>query len=80
MGEGKRDFQRSEEGQGRKRGKIQYGKRRRRCTMEDRELGDSNKKVKDSRKARASQEPRGMTFAEISHKREREPVENIYRG
>jgi hypothetical protein len=37
--------------------------------------GGSNQKVSDARKARASQDPMGMTLAEIPCKREEEPVE-----
>ena len=36
----------------------------------------SNQKVPDTRKAKASQEPIGMTLAEIPHKGERELVES----
>ena len=42
--------------------------------------GGSNQKVPDARKARASQDPTGMTLAEIPHKGEGEPVETISRG
>jgi hypothetical protein len=41
---------------------------------------DSNQKVPDARKAKASQDPMEMTFAEISHKGKGEPVETIPRG
>jgi hypothetical protein len=44
------------------------------------ELGSSNKKVPFARKARASQDPTGMTLAEIFHKVEGEPDETISRG
>jgi hypothetical protein len=65
-----------EEGEGKKRDKIRYGKRRRRCTegqeIEQRciamrygELGDdNNQKVPDAKKARASQDTIRMTLAE----------------
>ena len=43
------------------------------------ELGDSNQKVPDVRKARASQDPMGMTLAETLHKGEGEPVKTISR-
>ena len=36
--------------------------------------GGSNQKVPDARKARASQDPTGMTLAEVPHKGEEEPV------
>ena len=36
---------------------------------------DSQQKVPDSRKARGSQDPKGMTLSEIPNKGEREPVE-----
>jgi hypothetical protein len=44
--------------------------------------GDSKryKKIPDARKARGSQEPTGMTLAEIPKKGEGEPVETISRG
>ena len=42
--------------------------------------GGSNQKVPDLRKARASQDPMGMTLAEIPHKGEGKPVETIFRG
>jgi hypothetical protein len=41
--------------------------------------GGSNQKVSDARKARASQDPTGMTLAEIPQKWEGEPVETISR-
>jgi hypothetical protein len=47
--------------------------------MGDGEPG-SNQKVPDARKARASQDPTGMTLAEITHKGEEEPVKTISRG
>jgi hypothetical protein len=76
------------EEEGKKRGRIRYGRRWRRCTegqeieqryiaMGDGELGGSNQKVPDARKARASQDPTRMTLAEISHKGEGEPFETI---
>jgi hypothetical protein len=40
----------------------------------------SNQKVSDARKARSSQDPTGMTSAEIPHRGKREPVETISRG
>ena len=54
-----------EEGEGKKRGRIRYGRRWRRCTegqeieqrcvaMGDGELGVATRKVPDARKARAS--------------------------
>jgi hypothetical protein len=79
-------------GGGEKEGKNQVWRRWRRCTegqeieqrcvaMGDEELGgDSNQKVPDARKARASQDPTGVTLAEIPHKGEGEPVETISRG
>ena len=36
--------------------------------MEDNELGDSKQKVPDATKARASEDPMMMEFAEIPHK------------
>jgi hypothetical protein len=40
----------------------------------------SHKKVPDAREARGSQDPTGMTLAEIPNKGEREPVETISSG
>jgi hypothetical protein len=40
----------------------------------------NNQKVPDARKARASQDPMGITLAEISHKGEGEPIETIAIG
>ena len=68
-----------------KKGRIRYGRRRKRCkegqkfgqrfvVMGDGELGDSNQKVPETRKARASQYPTGMILAEIPHKEEGEHV------
>ena len=45
--------------------------------MGDGELGGSNQKVPDARKARASQDPTRMTLAEIPNKGEGEPFETI---
>jgi hypothetical protein len=70
---------------------IRYGKRwgrsiegqeiEQRCVaMGDGELGGSHQKVPDARKARDSQDPTGMTLAEIPNKEEKEPVETISRG
>jgi hypothetical protein len=42
--------------------------------------GDSNQKVPDARKARASQDPTGMTLAEVPQKGEGKPAETISRG
>jgi hypothetical protein len=42
--------------------------------------GDCNQKDPDTRKARASQDPTGMTLSEIPHKEEGEPVKAISRG
>jgi hypothetical protein len=42
--------------------------------------GANNQKVPDARKARASQNPMGMTLAEIPNKGEKEPIETISRG
>jgi hypothetical protein len=42
--------------------------------------GGSNQKVPDARKARASQDPMGITLAKITHKGEVEPVKTISRG
>jgi len=72
------------------RGGVRCGRRWRRCTqgqeieqscvaMEDGERG-SNQKVPDARKTRASQDPTRMTLAEITPKREGEPVKIISRG
>ena len=44
------------------------------------ELGGSNQKVSDARKVRSSQDPIGMTLAEMPHKGEGEPVDTIARG
>jgi hypothetical protein len=41
--------------------------------------GGSHQQVSDARKARGSQDPTGMTLAEIPNKCEKEPVENISR-
>jgi hypothetical protein len=43
-------------------------------------MGNVRLGVADARKARASQDPLGMTLAEISHKEEGEPVETIPRS
>jgi hypothetical protein len=43
-------------------------------------LKKKKKKVPNARKARGSQDPTGMTLAEILNKEEREPVKNIWRG
>jgi hypothetical protein len=43
------------------------------------ELG-YHQNVPDARKARGSQNPTGMLLAELSNKREREPVEIIWRS
>ena len=40
----------------------------------------SNQKVPDARKARASQDPTGMTLAEVPQKGEGKPAETISRG
>jgi hypothetical protein len=48
--------------------------------MGDGDLGGSNQKVPESRKARASQYPMGMTSAEIPHKGKGEPVKTISTG
>jgi hypothetical protein len=72
------------------RGRIRYGRRWRRCTegqkieqscvaMGDRELGVATR-VPDARKARASQDPTGMTLAEIPNKEEGESIKTIARG
>ena len=42
--------------------------------------GHTNNKVPDTRKARASQDPMGMTLAEIPYKGEGEPIKTISRG
>ena len=47
--------------------------------MGDRELEGSHQKVPDARKARGSQDPTGMTLAEIPNKGEGEPEEIISR-
>ena len=39
-----------------------------------------NQEVSDARKARASQDPKGMALAEIPHKGEGEAVKTISRG
>ena len=44
------------------------------------ELGVATRKVPDTRKARAFQDPMGMTLAEIPHTGEGEPVKTISRG
>jgi hypothetical protein len=49
------------------------------CNNGDWELGIANK-VPDIRKARGSQDPTGMTLAEIPNTGEGEPVKNISRG
>jgi hypothetical protein len=41
---------------------------------------DIQQKVPDARKARGPQNPMGMILAEIPNKREREPVETMWRG
>jgi hypothetical protein len=82
-----------DEGEGKKRGRIRYGRRWRSCTKNweigqryvangDGELGGgggSNQKVPDVSKARVFQDPTGMTLADISHKGDGEPVETISR-
>jgi hypothetical protein len=61
-------------------GRIRYGRRWRKCTegqeieqryvaMGECETRDSNHKVADARKARASQDPTGMILAEIPQTR-----------
>jgi hypothetical protein len=45
------------------------------CSSKKWGTGGSNQKVPDARKARGSQDPTGMTLAEIPNKGEREPVE-----
>jgi hypothetical protein len=40
----------------------------------------SQQKVPDVRKATGSQDTTGMTLAEISNKRQREPVETLSKG
>ena len=77
------------EGKRKKKGRIWYG-RWRRCTegqkIEQRcvALGIGNRgnqqKVPDVKKARGSQDPMGITLAEIPNKSKREPVEAISRG
>jgi hypothetical protein len=42
--------------------------------------GGSHHKVPDARKARVSQNTKGMTLAEIPNKGKKEPVEKISRG
>ena len=46
----------------------------------DGKLGGSNQEVPDARKARASQDPTGMTLAEIPNKGERETIETIWKN
>jgi hypothetical protein len=41
--------------------------------------GSSQQKIPDARKSKGSQDPMGMTLAEILNKAEREPVETIFR-
>ena len=43
-------------------------------------IGSSHQQVPDARKARGSQDPTGMTLAEIPNKGEIEPVETISSG
>jgi hypothetical protein len=50
------------------------------CSSGGWETGNNNQKVPDAREARASQDPTGMTLAEILHRGEGEPVETIFRG
>jgi hypothetical protein len=47
--------------------------------MGDGELGGSNQKVPDTRKAIDYQDPTGIILAEIPHKGEGEPAETISR-
>jgi hypothetical protein len=47
------------------------------CSNGEWGTGGSNQKVPDARKARASQDPTGMTLAKIPYKGEGEPVETI---
>ena len=80
-----------EEGKGTKRDRIRYVRRWSKFTERVMKFyrgrwhgggwgnGGSNQKVPDARKARASQEPKGMTLSEIPHKGEGEPVTIIYR-
>ena len=74
-------------GREKKRGRIRYGRRWRRCTegeqiehrwvaMGDGKLGGSNEKVPDTRNKRTSQDFMVMTLAEIPHKGGGEPFKN----
>ena len=50
------------------------------CSNREWGSGGSNQKVPDARKARASQDPMGITLSEIPHRGEKEPVQTISRG
>jgi hypothetical protein len=85
------DLEGREEREGKKRSRIRYRKRWRRCT-EGQEFeqmcaamgywgtGGSNHKVPDARKARTSQDPPGKTLPKIPNKGEGESVQTISRG
>jgi hypothetical protein len=88
---GGREWEEERREKGKVRGLTSCGKRWGRCqgieqkcvSIGDREQGGregSQQKVPDIRKARGSQDPTGMTLAEITNKGEREPVETISRG
>jgi hypothetical protein len=73
-----------------KKGRVNHGRRLRciegqeieqRCVaMGNGETVGSNQKVPEARKARISQDPKGMTLTEIPHKGWEEPVETISRS
>jgi hypothetical protein len=50
-----------------------------RCTSGEWGAGGSHQKVPATRKARGSQDPKGMRLVEMPNKREGEPVETISR-
>jgi hypothetical protein len=50
------------------------------CSSDRWGTGGSHKKVPVAREARGSQDPMGITLAEIPNKSKREPVEAISRG
>ena len=86
---GKRNLREREEGEGEKgagsgmgedRGEVQRVRKLKRGVQWGMGNWGSLLKVPNARKARDSQDPVGMTLAELPNKGEREPVEIISRG
>jgi hypothetical protein len=86
---GKRNLREREEGEGEKgagsgmgedRGEVQRTRKLKRGVQWGMGNWGSHRKVPKARKARDSQDPVGVTLAEIPNKGEREPVEIISRG